>query len=72
MGELLSEPIDQEVGSVKRSPPGPLLFILLANNISGTLNLGKIVCYADDSYLIFKEETLGMKYAKWPVKKQQM
>ena len=57
MGESLSEPIDQEVGCVQGSPSGPLLFSLLVNNISEALNLGKIVCYADDSYLIFEGDS---------------
>ena len=39
------------------SPSGPLLFSLLVNNISEALNLGKIVCYADDSYLIFEGDS---------------
>ena len=39
------------------SPSGPLLFSLLVNNISEALNLGIIVCYADDSYLIFEGDS---------------
>ena len=57
MGESLSEPIDQEVGCVQGSTSGSLLFSLLVNNISEALNLGKIVCYADDSYLIFEGDS---------------
>ena len=66
VGESLSEPMDREVGCVQGIPSGPLLFSLLVNNISEALNLGKIVCFADDYHLIFRE-TLGMKHAKWPV-----
>jgi hypothetical protein len=36
---------------------GPLLFSVLVNNTYTTLNLGEIVCYADDSYLIFQEDS---------------
>ena len=57
MGEALSEPIDQEVGYLQASPLGPLLFSLLVNNIFEDLNLGKIVCYADDCYLIFEGDS---------------
>ena len=55
--EPISEPFDQKVGCVQGSPSGPLLFSLLVNNISEALNLGKIVCYADDSYLIFEGDS---------------
>ena len=57
VGESISEPFDQEVGCVQGSPSGPLLFSLLVNNIYEALQLGKIVCYADDSYLIFEGDS---------------
>ena len=57
VGESVSEPFDQEVGCVQGSPSGPLLFSLLVNNISEALTMGKIVCYADDSYLIFEGDS---------------
>ena len=41
--ESISEPFDQEVGYVQGSPPGPLLFRVLVNNVAEALNLGKIV-----------------------------
>jgi hypothetical protein len=53
VGEPVSEPFDQEVGCVH----GPLLFSLLVNNIYEVLQLGGIVCCADDSYLIFKGDS---------------
>ena len=34
-----------------------MFFSLLANNISEAMKLGKIVFYADDSYLIFKGDS---------------
>ena len=39
------------------SPSGPLLFSLLVNSIYEALSLGKIVCYADDCYLIFEGDS---------------
>jgi hypothetical protein len=57
VGESVSEPFDQEVGCVQGSPSGPLLFSLLVNNIYEALQLGKIVCYADDSYLVFEGDS---------------
>ena len=54
MGKSLSQPIDQELGCVQGSPSGPLIFSLSVKNISEALKLGKIVCYADYSYLIFE------------------
>jgi hypothetical protein len=39
------------------SPSGPLLFSLLAKNIYTALNLGKIGCFTDNSYLIFEEDS---------------
>ena len=57
VGESISEPFDQEVGCVQGSPSGPLLFSLLVNNVAEGLNLGKIVCYADDSYLVFEADS---------------
>jgi hypothetical protein len=53
VGESASESFDQEVGSVKGSLFRPLLISLLVNNIYEALQLGKIVCYADDSFLVF-------------------
>jgi hypothetical protein len=52
--ESVSVPFDQEVGRVQGSPSGPLLLSLLVNNIFEALQLGKIVCYSDDSYLVFE------------------
>jgi hypothetical protein len=49
VGESVSEPFDQEVGCVQGNPSGPLLFSPLVNNIYEALQLGKNVCYADDS-----------------------
>jgi hypothetical protein len=53
----VSEPFDQEVGCVQGSPSEPLLFSLLVNNIYEALQLGKIVCYADDSNLVFEGDS---------------
>ena len=36
---------------------GPLLFSLLVSNVAEALNLGKIVCYGDVSYLIFEGDS---------------
>jgi hypothetical protein len=57
VGESTSEPFDQEVGSVQRSPSGPLLFSLLVNNFLEAVQLGKIVCYVDDSCLVFERDS---------------
>ena len=56
-GKSILEPFDQEVGYVQGSPSGPLLFSLLVNNVAEALSLGKIVCYADDSYLVFEKDS---------------
>ena len=53
VGDTYSETFNLEVGCVQGSPSGPLLFSLLVNNISDAIQQGQIVCYADDSYLIF-------------------
>jgi hypothetical protein len=57
VGESDSEPFDQEVGCVQGSRSGQLLFSLLVNNIYKALQLGKIDCYDDDSYLVFKGDS---------------
>jgi hypothetical protein len=57
VGGSISEPFYQEVVYVQGSPSGSLLFSLLVNNIYETLQLGKIVCYADDSYLVFEGDS---------------
>ena len=44
------------LGCVQGSPSAPLLFSLLVNKIYEVLQLGKIVCYADDSYLVFERD----------------
>ena len=59
VGESISKPFDQEVGCVQGSPSGPPLFSMLVNNVAEALNLGKIVCYADDSYLIYEGDSWG-------------
>jgi hypothetical protein len=54
VGVSVPGPFDQEVGCKQGSPSGPLLSSLLVNNIYEPLQLGKIVCYADNSYLVFE------------------
>ncbi len=53
VSDTYSETFNLEVGCVQGSPSGPLLFSLLVNYISNTIQQGQIVCYTDDSYLIF-------------------
>jgi hypothetical protein len=53
VSDTYSETFNLEVGCVQGSPSGPLLFSLLVNNISDAIQQGQIVCYADNSYLIF-------------------
>jgi hypothetical protein len=55
VGESVSEIFDQENVCVQGSPSGPLIFSLLVYNVYEALQLGKIVCYADDCYLVFEE-----------------